>query len=677
MELSQIDSNIIIALGENVLWAFTNNRAIKKLRGSIYQVTLPNGKEVKVIATYSPASVNLQWELGAIMEYDLRKAIKESSTSQLHIKKHSYILSPSEIDILTYLEGVKQAGIVSYDIETSPGRGILCISFSHTPTTAISIPTTVEYWGSYEKLLTIIRLIKEFLTCKGRKVGQNILYDNQYIARFFHILPSDPWEDTMILQHSAYPEFPKGLDFLTSIYTDIPYYKDELKIWQEGKVSEEKLWSYNAKDSAITLECYYELMKEVESLGDLDTYRYTMSLLKPTLYMILTGFKVDFDVMREKKKKFISDLTKSKQAFKDEYDDINLNSPKQLIDLCKKLKIKIPTMKGKETMNEKAIEKLSKKHPAFREILNFRKANKVISTYLEAPLDGVDGRMKFSLNPAGTTTGRFSSSSSVFYCGTNFQNFPKHLRSFIIPDEGMVFTEADLKGAEAMIMAYLTGDILLIDLFERGENIHNFTATKIIWPGMTDDDIKKDKEEMEAQGLHTKSKYFIAKKVRHGGNYLLSWRGLADQLEIPASEAKKLLQRFYDNSPNLTMYHNSIEEQLRRTRTITTPFGRRRTFYGRMGPDLVKKAVAYVPQETVSRVLNLGIVNLYNNLCSRYHDVHIKNQVHDSILLMHPAYMTDTIHRKIRENFKIPIVIKGRVFTIGIDIKTGNNWGEL
>jgi DNA polymerase-1 len=674
-ELDELQTNIFVPLGSNALWALTGQTKIGKYRGSIMSCTLPSGRVVKVIGTYHPAAVAREWKLGAIMIFDLTKALKESASPEINLPNRNLIIAPTLGDTINYLSLIPNSSAFSYDIETSYS-GIECISFSYFPESAISIPTTIKYWGSLSIIRSVIELINGALINNNViKVGQNISFDIQYLMRVFNILPSKPWADTMIMSHSCYSELPKALDFLTSIYTNEPYYKDDLKLWRTGETTDETLWRYNAKDAAVTLECYYELLNEMDELNVRGTYDFMMELLEPLLFMMVKGVRVDTKKIEEYKKTFLVRLSKSEGLFKQKYGDINVNSPKQLMGLVDKLGLKCPTKDGKPTTNKEAIEKLAIKSPEFKEVLGVRESRKLISTYLESEVDAETGRWHCSFNSTGTETYRLSSSEGVFKTGGNMQNIPTPIRDIVIPDDSMIFTNADLIGAEAMIVAYITNDPLLINLFQEGKNIHIFTAN-MIW-GLSEEEVKDDKDKCESGNRHTESKYFKAKRIRHSGNYLASWMSLMHQLKIPAYEAKKLLQKFYDASPNLVKWHYEIADKLKRDRTIVTPTGRKRIFFGRYSSELIRQVVAFIPQETVVTVLNQGIINIYNTLCKEYRDVEVLLQVHDSVLIQHSPDKVDYIHKRLKELMKVDLTINGRTFYIPVEIKSGYNWRDL
>lgn len=670
-KLLEMKPKIIICFGEEGLNSLTGKKGIKKWRGSILNF---KDTDIKIIPTYHPEIIIKLWSHKTIMELDIKKAVHEKYNPSSPIKRDLHI-APTFNDVTTYLSEIIYMNPITYDIETSP-TNITCIGIGKSPYTAMSIPTTKYYWGSSQKLKDILMHINWVLTMPALiKIGQNISFDIQYLSRIFGILPSKPWADTMLMQHACYSELPKGLAFLTSIYTNETYYKDDLKTWFIEKTNDEMLWTYNAKDCVVTYEVYNKLVEEMSHLKVTHTYNFMLDLLEPLIYMMLRGLKIDEKAIAELKSTLDGKINEKESSISKQTSGVNLNSPKQLMSLAyDTMKLKPIISKGKISMNAKALSKLAIKNEFFADIAELRKDKKLLSTYLNTPLDGIDNRLKCSFNSTGTETGRLSSSKSVFGSGTNLQNFPKHIRNIVIPESEMMFTEADLKGAEAMVVAYLSQDPFLIELFKNDGNIHNYTA-HLIW-GVSDDEIKQDKELCSSKNKDTDSMYFKAKRVRHSGNYMASWMSLQEQLNIPAAEAKKLLQKFYDTSPSLVNWHNEIKHELERTRILTTPMGRKRIFFDRISQSLLREAVAYIPQETVAHVLNLGLINVYNTLCSDK-NIELLLQVHDSILLQHPIEMKDHIHQQLHQLMAIPITCHGKTFSIPIELKSGFNWRDL
>jgi len=682
-ELEASKANIFIALGSNALWALTGQSSIGKWRGSIMECKLPSGRVVKTIGTYHPAAVLRQWSFGAIVSRDFKKALEQSAFPEVLLPQRNLIIEPTYGDIESFVSkgynacfNLKQP-FLTYDIETSHNL-ITCCSIAFSKNEAISIPTTKAYWGGMSSLKKVLDTLEWLLTRPElTKVGQNISFDIQYLFRAFKILPSKPWYDTMIAQHSCYSEMPKGLGFLASLYTNEPYYKDDLHIWQAEVSNLQMLWRYNARDAAVTYEVKEALEKEIDDLGVRHTFNFMMELVEPLLYMMLRGLRFDEAKREEYRKVLIPQMKQKIEGLKEVYGDVNPSSPKQVSALITKLGLDVPINKktGKPTTNKKALERLSKKSPELNNIISIRNERTIISNYIEMDVDSVDNRIRCSFNSTGTETGRLSSSESVFGSGRNLQNFPQKIRDMIIPDEGMMFTECDLDGAEARVVAYFCQDDQLINIMNSGKSVHTYTAN-LIW-GVSDEEVNKDKNEKENEGRGTESLYYRAKRIRHSCNYKGTWVTVSEQLGITAAEAKKLIQKYYNASPNLVKWHKRVEDEIKRSRTIITPLSRKRIFFDRIGEKLFKEAIAYAPQETVASVLNLGLIRFYNEVCSKHKDIEILLQVHDSLLVQHPPEKKELVYKELYRCMRVDLNVRGREFFIPIKIKSGMNWRDM
>jgi len=698
-ELDGCKANIFIALGADALWALTGQTSIGKWRGSILECKLPSGRVVKVLGTYHPAAVLRQWRLSVIVSLDFKKALAQSKFPEVVRPQRNLMIAPTHEDILTFMTksyndlSRPEKPFLTYDIETAFNQ-IVCISLAFSKDEAMSIPTTKGFWGGISKLKVVLEDIEHMLTHPDfTKVGQNIAYDIQYLVRAFGILPSKPWYDTLIAQHACYPDFAgqediygkkkggtmkvKSLAFLASVYTDELYYKDDLKVWQADMTDLNRLWTYNAKDSAVTYEVMSALEKEIDLLGVRHTFNFMIEMVEPLLFMMLRGVGFDEAKRQEYEDILKPELQVEQQRVLEQLGGINPNSPKQVLGLIASLGLPqiINRKTGKPTTNKKAIESLSKKSPELRMIVKAKEQQTLISNYIDIDVDPIDKRLHTSFNIAGTNTGRISSSESVFGSGRNLQNFPKKIRDMVTSDPGMIFTECDLVGAEALVVAYLCEDEHLIRLINEGKNIHTYTAN-LIW-GVGEDKVKADMEEKDAVGRDTESLYYKAKRTRHMCNYKSTWVAVSEQLGISAAEAKILIQKYYDTSPNLARWHKNVEDQIKVNRTLITPLGRKRIFFDRISEQLFREAIAYVPQETVASVLNTGLLRFYNEVCKTNHNIEILLQVHDSLLVQHPPKKKEFVYDELKRCMRVDLKIKGREFYIPIEIKSGINWRDL
>lgn len=217
--------NVVIAFGPLALWALTKKTGIKKWRGS---PMLTHNGEHKVIATYHPAAIMMQWSLRPVVFMDLGKALRESHNPVLRRPQRKILIEPSIEDIKTFIRDyIDPAPFIAADIETKAGQ-ITEIGFAASASRAILIPFWSRkhgnYWLTLEEELRAWELVRRICASK-RLVGQNFQYDMQYLYRVYGIPCPHFYGDTMLLHHSLQPELEKGLGFLGSVYTDEPSWK--------------------------------------------------------------------------------------------------------------------------------------------------------------------------------------------------------------------------------------------------------------------------------------------------------------------------------------------------------------------------------------------------------------------------------------------------------------------
>ena len=241
--------------------------------------------------------------------------------------------------------------------------------------------------------------------------------------------------------------------------------------------SEEKLWAYNAFDCCLTRELYDELVDDVEADCQ-ETYDFERGMIGPAMTMMRRGLLVDnterLALLAELvplRAKLVELLDTYSNAIWDK--ELNHNSPLQLKKFlyeCLGLPKSVKFAKGKQKIStdREALEGLRDKYPRARPvvdcILGLRDTDKKISV-LSTKYDD-DGRMRTSYNVAGTETGRWSSSQSAFWTGTNLQNITGELREIFIADPGHKLFYADLDQAESRVVAYLSGDDAYINACE-------------------------------------------------------------------------------------------------------------------------------------------------------------------------------------------------------------------
>lgn len=219
-ELEEVKPNLILALGNTACWALVGQYGITKIRGATSMT-----KWGKILPTYHPSAVLRNWALRTITITDLIKAKREGEFPEIRRPERYVLINPTEEEIEEwYEEYAKNSSHLSIDIETAKGQ-VEMIGFASSPQNAIVIPFIKingkdnRYWPSAEQEVRVWKWVQKFLSLPQPKVFQNGLYDLQYLLRI-GLSPRNCSEDTMLLAHSLYPEMPKGLGFLGSIFTD-------------------------------------------------------------------------------------------------------------------------------------------------------------------------------------------------------------------------------------------------------------------------------------------------------------------------------------------------------------------------------------------------------------------------------------------------------------------------
>jgi DNA polymerase-1 len=484
----------------------------------------------------------------------------------------------------------------------------------------------------------------------------------------------------MIAQAIMYPDFPKGLDFITAMHTREPYYKDEGKKWFKIGGSEEDFWIYNAKDSAVCIEALPVIKHDLEMVNNLEAYKQQCRIVEPLTYMQHRGIKCDVIGMKEESDKAglsIDSLTKELQALTG--TSINPNSPTQLKEYFYKTKGATPyydRKTGGETTDKNALKRLSRKgHAEAKILLEIRRLSKLKSTYYDVTLD-TDNRLRCSFNPVGTESGRLSSSETIFGTGTNMQNLPMEFRRYLLADEDCLMFNMDLSQAENRVVAYISPEPLMIRAFETGIDIHSQTGGLI--SGLPIDDVRQqDKDNLPCSlGSGDASWRFWGKKANHGLNYDLGYKTFALYYEIPEADAKFIVDKYHTAYPGVRQYHAWIRHQLGQGRTIENCFGRKRLFLDRWGDELFKSAYSYIPQSTVADKINReGLSYIYYNQ-ELFRPVDLLLQVHDSIVFQ-MNYKKHTWEEqalcliRIKQSLETPLSWHGTKFTIPVGLEVG------
>lgn len=233
-ELTEVNPNVIICLGNTPTWAMLGATGISKIRGTT-TISTHTATGFKLLPTYHPAAVLRQWELRPVTVLDLMKAGRESHYPEIRRPHRKIWIEPELADCWTFYENyIKGCSLLSVDIETA-GNQITCIGFAPSPDLALVIPILDRrkrgrnYWATQGEELQAWEFIRFVLASVEPKLFQNGLYDIAFLWRAYGIKVMNAAEDTMLLHHALQPESLKGLGFLGSVYCDEGAWKTDRK----------------------------------------------------------------------------------------------------------------------------------------------------------------------------------------------------------------------------------------------------------------------------------------------------------------------------------------------------------------------------------------------------------------------------------------------------------------
>lgn len=693
-EIELCRPNLIIALGNTALWALTGNRGITSWRGSTLECVLETGLEYKpkVIPTYHPSLVLRQWTWRPVAVQDLRRAAQAAKTREINPPEYDFIFRPDYPTVEAVLTGLLREADkgplrLALDIETRAGH-IACIGLAWNKRSAICIPfMCVErhdgYWGLEEES-RIIHMLYQLLTHKNVEcVGQNFLYDAQYIWRWWCFIPNVK-RDTMLAHHSMFSMSQKSLDYLSSMYCDhYVFWKAESKDW-DPKVGEDQLWIYNCKDCVYTFEVDEGEQAAIAAFSRTWTklpqvHAFQQSLFQPVLETMLRGIRPDISKRAHYAELLMDEIEKRKAwLYQVVGYELNPGSPKQMQEFFYGEMGQKPIFNrktGTVTCDDEALNTIAKREPLLRphirKILELRSLGVFLSTFVNAPLDN-DGRIRCSFNIAGTETYRFSSSKNAFGTGLNLQNIPKggdvesddelplelpNIRELFIPDPGYTFFDIDLSSADLRIVVWESGEEEMKRMLAEGVDPYTYIAQEFY----KDPSIKKSDPRRQT-----------FKSFAHGTHYLGTPKGLAERLGLSVHEADKTQKWYFQRFPKIKKWQEEFKDQLTRRKYVENIFGYRCYFLDRIQGNTYNEAIAWLPQSTVACIINRGYRNIYDNL----KEVQTLLQVHDSLAGQYETHHGDWALRRIEEECSIVLPYDDPlVIPVGVKAST-KSWGD-
>jgi len=687
-QLSKCKANVIAAVGNIAVHALCGYEKpmVSRRRGSILESTLlPGRKVIPIIHPGSAVGVNGQYR-DYYMRYpimrDLQKLKRESAFPEIKLPKRTYLIAPSFLEAIDYIDQAKGGKVFSFDVELANAE-IDCLAIAVAADLVMCIPFVQDrqsYFSPGHEVEIWTALAELFTTPGIAKIGHNVAFDATLLYRTLHIMPVG-LEDTMVARRIVKPDLLKKLEVAVADYTNEPYYKDEGERWRDPTITDEVYWMYNAKDAAVTFEISHPLAVELKRQHNVQTYKRQVGILPALIYMMVKGLKMDAPLLKREYDRYHVDIAELEVELEKIVGyKLNFNSPKQVIKyFYGELGIKPYLHKGKITTDVTAMKRLASR--GFKEasiIQEVRSLRTTASTFLDVTLDD-DNRLRCSWDPVGAATGRLSSSKRIdTKTGMNQQNQPTVTKMAMLADDGYMLYELDKERAENMIVAYCAPEPLMISAFENGVDVHKQTYGLMFNIPITE---VSDVKGSCGLGTGKDSQRDWGKKSNHSLNYDLGPDEFRLRYECTLQEAKLLISRYHAIYPGVRAhYHAWIQNQLGRDRTITNclPFARNRVFLGPWGRETFKKAYSHFAQSTVGDLINeCGL--RYLSQSGELKEVELLNQVHDSIIIQIPLTSSWTIHakyiRKIVESLDVPLSFRSTEFVITTGVKAGLRFG--
>ena len=624
--------------------------------------------------------VNGQLDLFAEFPSNGAELSENSSFETLKTTTHEYKLVENEEDLRKLRDFFLTKEILSLDTETTSTSPIdaelVGLSFSVKEFEAFYVPIPAER----EKALQIVNIFKEvYENDKILKVGQNLKYDLEVLRNYGIELKGKMW-DTMIAHYLIQPELHHNMDYMAEIYLNYQTIHIDELIGPKGKnqksmrsLPPSQVYEYACEDADITLRLKNKLEPELKKYEcEKLFYEIEMPLMPVLAEMEMNGVCLDTDSLKETSNVLTGRMNELEaRIYELAGQPFNIASPKQvgeiLFDKLKIIEKAKKTKTGQYVTSEDVLQQLRNKHEIVADILEHRGLKKLIGTYIEALpklINPHTGHIHTSFNQTITATGRLSSSDP------NLQNIPirgedgKEIRKAFIPEPGCLFFSADYSQIELRVMAHLSHDPQMIEVFQEGKDLHAATAANIY---------KKPIEEV------TRDERTKSKRANFGIIYGITVFGLAERLDIPREEAKMLIDGYFATFPLVHDYMEKSKEIARQKGYVTTLFGRRRYL-----PDInshnatvrgfaERNAINAPIQGTAADIIKVAMIRIFQRFKAENVRSKMILQVHDELNFSVYPEEKEKVEKIVIEEMQNAIALNVPLIA---DCGFGNNWLE-
>jgi uracil-DNA glycosylase family 4 len=676
-ELSRYRPNLVVACGNEALRALTSCDGITKWQGSVLFSDKIEG--LKVIPVVHPAFIMRDnWEYYYISNTFFKRIKVESVANKRLISEppDEFIIEPSIEQIMEWLSHIQMNSNLEwfYDIETT-GDTYRCFGLwvEDRPNKAICVPlqdVNGPHWTVAQEA-QIWRGLSLAMRDNSKLSNQNLCYDIEY-SLDMGCEPSGFANDPMIGMNVAYPEFAKGLDFTTALFTNYEYYTDEGKTWK-------LVWTYNCKDMVATPKVAKRVTAEINEAGLQGVYEFRSKRFLPIAIEMQRNRLRLHRGWHQKLAGFLADerVKKHQELMLLIGRDINVKSSPQIQELLYD-EMRLPKKHkrgGNVTVDENALKLLRAQNPNIAQlnlILEERHLRTKESNYINVVFDNdSDGELYLGYQTCipGAKTSRWSFSKSPKWRGSSPQTISKIMRLMYQPPKGNCFWQRDLSQAEARIVAWLSDCKFLLKVFESPIKIHRVVGGMIF---------KTPPEQIEDGSV----RYDISKRIVHAYDYMMQALKLATTANVPLAFAQEVMQLYGALVPEIPEWHQRTKEEVFKRGRLVTPMGRIRQCYkacsaithtGQLPDEILRDLVSWIPQGTVPDILNEGMWKCWNQLDW----VFWHQQGHDSYLASGKPERTQEFFEISEQAADVHFNINGRDCFIPGEFQWGYLWGAM
>lgn len=630
------------------------------------------------------APVSVQGDLFASSSSEPSAAVSQSEETLVELKditttEHEYLLVDTVEKRANLISELKKQNSFCFDTETTSLEEMdalvlgLAISYEKGKAYYINMPE------DFEQTAAILSEFKPLFESKSiEKIAQNLKYDLKVLLKYGIKIIGNQF-DTMLAHYLVNPDGRHNMDILSEKYLNYKPVSITDLIGKKGKnqlsfkdVPLDKATEYAAEDADITYQLKQKLNKELmdKQVAHL-LQRLEMPLVPVLADIEMEGIRVD--------DAFLADYSTELQGMSDKLETkiyetsgakFNIGSPKQmgevLFDVMKLDPKAKKTKTGQYKTDEATLTKLAAEHDIVNTILEYRKVNKLRSTYVDALpklIHPSTGRVHTNFSQAVAATGRLSSTNP------NLQNIPirtdlgKEIRKAFVPrNDDHTLLAVDYSQIELRIVASVAEDEGMIEAFNAGLDIHTATASKVF--GVAVNEVTKDQR-------------YKAKSVNFGLIYGQGAFGLSQNLGIKRSEATELIDAYFEQFGGVKKYMDDTINYCRENGYVKTLMGRKRFI-----PDInsnnrtvvgfaERNAINAPIQGSAADMIKLAMINIHQRLSTMNVGTKMILQVHDELLFDVPKAELEEITEIIKQEMEMAMPLKVPIIA---EAGHGANW---